>query len=497
MAERGASGGVPIPERGHPRYPWFCPKPTLNILFYTDDDRVSFDANVHSPAHDFGVRILRDLLLADDSDQATLQVTLLNRHQPSHAATKLTPTLLANYDEVWFFGTIQANTTSQPENELVDAEVAALSDWMATGGVLMAGDHSNPRPQGADPSLNDLLSLGRAIGHRVPRAGELRRWDGGPPISGPDSYNTQVPTPEVPIGDIENLAAQEDEWPQQLILKTYAAGGGPLDAAVAYGRRVHRLFCGRTAPITVFPDHMHEGHLTIPSTLPAATWPSGSDGQPEPEVIARGTDKRTGEIYDLVIAYDGDQADIGRIVADSTWHHYFNVNLRGFPTGGGVITRLAQYYVNLALWLAPPAKRSQIACWLRWKLVHYPTVDMAYPNSRADIGRVAAGILRRNSGPCVIRDIFYPVVRLEKLVATRPSDEDLLGGVLHEYFQAFERADAGEEVGAEEDMNALVASGIRAANDEFLANLEARLTDAREARQDLEEQLRTVDAGDR
>lgn len=276
MVERSSTGGVLIPQPGEPRFRWFCPKPTVSVLFYTDDEGVNLDADVDNILNEFGVRILQDLIVGDESDVADFQITLLNRHVPAHASNKLTSTVLANYDEVWFFGTLQANTPSQPANELTDSEVAALADWMRTGGVLMAGDHSDPKPNDADSHLNDLLSLGRAIGHRVPRAGALRRWEGGPPRSGGDNYNTQVPTPEMPIGVIDTLGPQEDEWPQQLLLKTYSPpSGGPLDPGVPYGRRVHRLFCGRTAPITVFPDHMHEGHLLLPSTLPADTWPSG------------------------------------------------------------------------------------------------------------------------------------------------------------------------------------------------------------------------------
>jgi hypothetical protein len=233
---------------------------------------------------------------------------------------------------------------------------------------------------------------------------------------------------------------------------------------------------------------MHEGHLLIPSSFPTQTWPSGPTSQPQPEVIARGTDKRNGRIYDLVIAYDGDDANVGRIVADSTWHHYFNVNLKGFPPGGSVLSQLAQYYVNLAVWLAPATKRARIACWQRWKLLHAPSVQMAYRNSRRDLGRAAASILRRTAGPCVLRDVLYPVYRSETAAArVQPSEEHMLGAVLHAHYEAFERAEAGEEVGPDEDTSALVGRGIRAAYDEHIDELENRLTEARHARETLDQ----------
>jgi hypothetical protein len=385
-------------------------------------------------------------------------------------------------------------TTTQVDNELTDPEVAALEGWMATGGVLMTGDHANQRPGGADPNLDELLNLGRAIGHRVPRAGALRRWEGNPAQyddeeTGRFTYNTQVPTPQA---DIDDLALQEDEFPQRLILKTFPPpGGGPLDPATPFGQRVHRLFCGRIAPITVFPDHMHEGHLVIPSTFPQDIWPSGPSGQPLPEVIAQGTDKKTGDIRDIVIAYDGSSAGVGRIVADSTWHHYFNVNLKGFPPGGH-IRSLARFYVNLAVWLSPPAKRAQIACWLRWKLLHSATVQMAFGNPRFVLGREAASVLRRLAGPCVIQDVivFAPLlVAPARAEALQPSEELMLGGVLHAHLEAFQRADAGQDIGREEDVNTLLVRGIRAAHDDFVDGLDRAAARARRARDFLEEQL--------
>ena len=484
-------GGVPIPQPGDPRFPWFCRRPTVRILFYTDDNNVNLDPDVD--ANEFGVRILRDLLVGDVSDIAKFEITLLNRHNGGQAQQKLTSTLLADFDQVWFFGVRLADSSTQVDNELTNPEVAALKDWMTTGGVLMTGDHANRHPDAPPPSR--LFGLGRAIGYRVPRAGELRRWEGNPAqfddgLQGTVTYNTQIPTGQA---DIVDLALQEDEWPQRLILKTYpVSAGGPLGSTLPLEHRVHRLFCGRTAPIEVFPDHMHEGHLVIPETFPESTWPSGPTGQPLPEVIARGTDKRNGNIYDIVIAYDGSNAGAGRIVADSTWHHYFNVNLKGFPVGGGVRSQLAQFFVNLAFWLSPPAKREQIACWLRWRLVHAPTVQMAFGNPRFVLGRAAASVVRsRFGGPCTIRDILDPVLAGPAPPdALQPPEELLLGGVLHAYLEAFERADANQAVEADEDTNALVVRGIRAAYDDFLADLDQAAVSARGARELLEEQLR-------
>ena len=169
MAERTRTSGFRIPQEGELGFRLFCPKPTIKILFYTDYWMIHLDPDDGTYVTEFGARILADLLAADDSDSAELQVTLYNRHGltgtsyepmgPYYPNTKLTPEVLAEFDEVWFFGYRQANTPAEPDNELTDPEVAALTEWMATGGVLMSGDHSNPRPNDADASLDDLFNL--------------------------------------------------------------------------------------------------------------------------------------------------------------------------------------------------------------------------------------------------------------------------------------------------------------------------------------------------
>jgi hypothetical protein len=454
----------------------------VKVLFYTDSARlVNLDADVQSPENDFGVRILRDLLEADQSNRPIMSVDLVDRHDGGHAARKLLPKLLDRYDEVWFFGISLANVENEPENELTDPEVHALESWMAAGGVLMTGDHANRRPAKVlDQGLNGLLGLGRAIGHRVPRAGQLRSWEGNPgieenPTLGTFSFNTQVPSEGVEIFD---LALQEDERPQTLILKTFpAAGGNPL--LPSFHRRVHPLFCGTTAPVTIFPDHMHEGRLVIPASLPAAVWPSGPNGQPRPEVIAKGTDKRNGEIYDIVIAYDGSPASVGRIVADSTWHHYFNVNLRGFLGGSPVLPRLADYYRNLTEWLAPPAKRAAIARWRLLVVILNPSVVMATGNSLRVMGDVATNVLRHSLGPCSIAETVTALLASAPAAGLSELPPNVaLGGIVAASLRALESHTPAKTA----DFAQVVTEGITAAYDEYIAVLDDVVSRARAER---------------
>jgi hypothetical protein len=490
---------------------WSCAKPTIKILFYTDDRRISLHPDVTAYANEFGVRILHDLLVEGAHDLASVDIVLLDRHRPTHGTIRLTADTLVGFDEIWFFtARWEPNTHDNPHRELDDDEVEALEAWMRSGGVLMTGDHANPfgeesevapapgGPIAATLGLRDrlnerLLGLGRSVGHRVPRAGLLRRWEGGPPQFAEEfekNINTQiVPGPS---DDYDNLTYQEDEWPQRLILTTYPKENvGVPWGTPGSGRRVHRLFCGRHGPIEVFPDHMHEGHVLVPETFPQDTWPSGPDGQPRPEVVARGTDREAGTVHNAVVAYDGSLAGVGRIVADSTWHHYFNVNLKGFRTGGSVLAQLAQYYVNLALWLAPAAKRRQVACWVRWQVIQSPSVQMSLGSSRRDLGRVAAQVARHMHGQCAVRD----VLDLEAFASTHgpavePPLELLVGSVVDTYIRAMSRTERTHTTisGADRD-EALLADARKAAFRDFTKELE----DAAQRLRDNETRLNGVD----
>ncbi|MFL6098571.1 MAG: hypothetical protein ACJ71T_01295 [Actinomycetales bacterium] len=460
-----------LPGEGHAWWRWFCPRPTVKILFYTDSNLVDFNAGL-----DFGVDHLRDILRTQSSFYAQFDIDLVNRHSGGHANHKLTAALLNGYDQLWIFGVLQCNQQGLPENELTAAEVADLRAWMdAGGGVLITGDHSNPRPPDADSALDPYLNLGRAIGRGVPRAGELRRWEGLPDASFVNNHNTQVPDF---IRDINDLALQEDSLPQHLILSKYGVGW-----ELPYFRRRYRphpLFCGRSGPIDAFPDHMHEGQLEIPTNLPNAAWPVGPGGQPEPEVVASGTDKRNGRVYGVTTAYDGSLANVGRIVADSTWHHYFNVNLRGFALGSTVLARISEFYGNLAVWLSPPAKRSQMRCWIWWYLAVHPAVLMVTRHPYFVIGSTALDVLGREAGQCVITEMGWPwpVLEVERHKFPWPPEEVLFGSVISEYHAVFDRAteDRTHEL---PDREAIVRRGVERAVEAHVSDLTEALEAAR------------------
>jgi hypothetical protein len=338
----------------------------IRVLAYTDSSTVTDAKPDNGDKRDLGLYFMKKAIDAKSPLSVKISILVVNRHDPEKGLQALTPKLLADFDELWVFGTLQRNipaTTTEPailDNELTEEEVAALRAWMdAGGGVLITGDHANPNPvkepEKDDTDHSTFQCLGRAIGRCVPRAGELRVWD-GPPTTSDDNINTQVPDG---AKDPEDLILQEDAIPQRLDLAVGRDGPHFL-----FWREIASIDGEITIrPIDTFPDHMHEGAVIVPPTLDPEIWPEGT----QPVVVATGVNQRDGEPCNLVVAYDGG-GRVGRIVADSTWHHYFNVNLRGFPKTDDDkplpdtdFEGIAQFYVNLALWLAPGELRDRIA----------------------------------------------------------------------------------------------------------------------------------------
>lgn len=475
--------------------------PTIRVLIYTDDPVKVRDVEDQG----FNIRLMKNFQGANQPAFARVEFELLSRNvldgtqgvsAAGHAKEKLTGSLLIGYHEVWFFGLHLSNLTAfdwnndftlrgGPESELTDPEVDSLRKWMGsdttvggrTGGVLITGDHSVNRPANTVPNtLPTTLSLGRALSRRVPRAHQLRTWEGGPTGRAANSFNTQEPN----FGcDLDDQLLEGDPHPQKLILPR-------VD-----GNCPHKLFIGKDGKvIDVFPDHNHEGELLItdPTTNPPdSDWPTGG---PEPTVVAYGTDKRKPVIYKLLAVYDGDMVGVGRIAADSTWHHYFNDNLRGFAndmTEGSVANRVGQFYTNLAVWLSPLPMRQTMARAMFWWLANHPRIAqeagggvLKDVDSIVEIGSIARTLLASVAAPSEIHALlsaYAPAPLLAKGRALNfpsgsarpgelPSQELVLGSIISSYYPG--AAAAGME-------NAAVTDG---AGDRASAFIKRGLADA-------------------
>ena len=387
--------------------PLVIQKPTIKILFYTDNSQFSLSDD---PIQTFALGLMNERLLGHAPSFANLSTTLVNRDD-GVAVNKLNDVLAReSFDEIWFFGTQQSNTPGEPQSELEADEVNALRQWMDGseeddtdgGGILITGDHANPVPFNllANPNSpcgqisegETFLGLGRAIGQCVPRAGLLRKWEGPPTVRRQDSFST-----------ISGGGIQQDRTPQELYLENVNDFGDPDPNG-----QPHPLFFYRPGQfIQAFPDHQHEGAVIIPDTLDAS-WPTGPRGQTRPHVVAVGRDGRTGDELNIVATYNGSLAGVGRIVADSTWHHFVNLNLLGFQhpaPEGSVADQIGQYYANLAVWLAPCHKRELMAQAMCWVVARYTFYQEEVGNIES-ITEASKSLLSRLAPPCEAHELI-------------------------------------------------------------------------------------------
>ncbi|MEM1276439.1 MAG: hypothetical protein AAGH74_07925 [Pseudomonadota bacterium] len=303
----------------------------------------------------------------------TIEIKTAEHHSGSASGADYSNLNLANhnlsqYDQIWFFA-VSPSTTSG----LTDAEVSAVWEFMQGGGGIFAtGDHE---------------ALGVALCGKLPRVRSMRRWwydysdtsnltpgpnnePRAPSRSGSDRHNTTIGT-------------DFDGTPQTIVPKKYYAPHPYIFRTKVFP---HPVLCGPEGPITVLPDHMHEGAIEVPPLnqhVPVGgnevkEYPDSAGSPLAPEVIATATNHVTNQPFGVIGAYDGHLVDeiedgVGRIVVDATWHHFFNTNLNQFRSGfEAVQTALANgttpsaadiqladyyrpmraYFQNIAVWLA-------------------------------------------------------------------------------------------------------------------------------------------------
>ena len=348
--------------------------------------------------------------------------------------------------------------------ELTDAEVLRLAEWMdGGGGVFAVGDHS---------------ILGASLCHRIPRVRTMRRWthaDGVPENYGPRRNQTVKPGPD---------AYPEEDLVLQPVELAYVQTVSHLPFGVMH--RPHPLMCTKYGPIQHFPDHLHEGEVVpedevqldralgipgydkpeypsaVPAFLPFASTDVGTiSPRPRPQVIAYGRttnplvvggrpEEGSDALYrlvslgfkrfGLVSVYDGDRANVGRVVCDSTWHHWFSYNLDGIARAGNTdFAKMTSYYRNVALWLASPEKRREITLSAVWTMLMSP-MTFAGRRTAWEMGERATELLNEWVSPCWVNDFvaaqfdassMYLAARVEDSPNQGPAWGVLSEGVVH------------------------------------------------------------------
>ena len=339
-----------------------------------------------------------------------------------------------DYDQVWFFGDWPGLVANNPSvgddviskaeyNPLDDAELRIVAEWMdRDGGVFATGDHS---------------LLGASMCHRIPRVRTMRRWTRAqqvPTFSGDARNETLV---HAPGGDDAN---EGDRWPQQI----YPVLQHDPRVPNVFGAWPHPVLCGRTGVINHFPDHMHEGGLfennevrlddpldiagydrdeyprvrPVVATSAAAASAVGEVALawPRPQVIAHGltTHLSAPRRFPMVSVYDGDPVGLGRVIVDSTWHHWFTMNLVGIKTlSPGYYARMQDYYRNVGLWLSTPAQRAAMLFATTWGVLvgSQPGAFDAELGIRR-LGERVVDVIGRTAPQCILDELVATVAML-------------------------------------------------------------------------------------
>ena len=394
-------------------YPWWR-RCTVKVLIVSD-------GGLNFGEGDFGLSTFVRVLKNEAPSRVRFDITLAHIRNVSDAQMMAGETGVVNrikqfrfdnaahfaagmYDQIWLFG-IETSYADMPgrTTTLASAEVNAIFAHMqAGGGVFATGDHG---------------FLGQALCSALPRVRHMRYWRDFPSsdnnqnqvsMSGPrrNDSNQEGNDPGTSFSD------QSDDIPQPLDLLLYSSYAGHLRSA----RYPHPLLCGRNGRIDVFPDHPHEGEVRgpVPAELTQKIgqvdeYPPDTSGQRVvPEVVAWGrvragnTTRGGGKIptvahtFGVVSAYDGHRAaGKGRVVCDSTWHHFVNVNLIGIveggifdefavpgesptkhdgflstPSGLAALNKIKNYYTNIGIWISPPTKHSCFHRLTWWEIVY-------------------------------------------------------------------------------------------------------------------------------
>jgi hypothetical protein len=265
-----------------------------------------------------------------------------------------------------------------------------LAGWMNAGGGLFAtGDHA---------------FLGTYLAGDVPRVSSMRRWrDLGISDNVPSAYEASRIDTIVPVRTIDGQPGvtfedQSDNVPKPLHLKRYFLWDGLMHLGHTPRSKLemvrwtpHPILCSPLGAIDILQDHMHEGLVREDGEVALGSDFPGGANRPQPEVIAWAEVRGGNVVYNdfgytpsvlhrvvpVVSAYDGEPASVGRIVVDSTWHNWLDINVRGtgaaqrinpqtgqfeLPSGllGKNLELVHNYVRNIAQWLSTPSQRESM-----------------------------------------------------------------------------------------------------------------------------------------
>lgn len=451
--------------------PWRRPCPQ-KILMVTDGYQGSFLNGSFNNSY-FGLSAVIDTLLDQSEYFVEFKLTLAHRqidtnkpaggintpaylrYGPNFENFRFTTTAddiktkkkfnIGDYDQIWLFG-VRAN--KDDSDRLDNNELQILTDWMENGGGLFAtGDHDD---------------LGASLCSRVPRASKMRMWTdiinngvvvkSPPRPTGADRHDTLVKGHD----NTYTFDDESDDIPMRITPKYYYNWSWhPFYRT----KHPHPVLCGKDGVIDVLPDHPHEGEIIEENQVDINQ--KLYNGNPEfpkvgvnnfrPEVIAHAhvladhtnvsdINKRAANAkkFGAIGVYDGYLTGKGRVAVDSTWHHWFDVNLigrpvvnlntapfdasnpktQGFlatPSGQLAFKKIQNYFINIGLWLAPKNDRLCMLKGLLWGyVVQYPAVErLSLKMPILELGVTARDALGRVAGQCNVSAWIFEALPVE------------------------------------------------------------------------------------
>lgn len=308
---------------------------------------------------------------------------------------------LKNFDQVWLFA-------SSPSGPITAAEVNAIEKYMNDGGGLFAtGDHG---------------MLGLAMCGNIPRVKDMRYWSDTPAGSNNDTNEVSMTgrrrndtnTPRPGESSAATFDHQSDSYPQRIAVRAFAGGKPHALLSISPNIRPSEI-------IDIMPDHPHEGECkpatsftvngtTVQTQNIATSFVPGGN-------TSSGKAPTDPHCFPSIGVFDGRIADVGRIVVDSTWHHFVNINLNGGTSGLSGLTAaqfkvIQQYYMNISNWIT---RKKVMACLLNKALLELlknsQLVEAALNNPDQKLEEISLSDL--NSIGClaeeILADKFSPV----------------------------------------------------------------------------------------
>jgi hypothetical protein len=271
-------------------------------------------------------------------------------------------------------------------------------------------------------------------------------------------------------------AEERDPYPQRI----FPVFRRDSDWPFVFEHWPHPILCGKDGVISHFPDHMHEGAVVedndvvvTDKLLPGAATdeypklsvvaqgatagpPIGGDpsaiNRPRPQVIAHGltthstrpqvighgltthstppqvvgdgltTHSTTPTRFAMIGVYDGDPVDVGRVVVDSTWHHWFSYNLVGLrDKAPGYYRNMQSYYRNIGIWLATPAQRASMLVWATWGALIGSQPGLFDPALGVyGMGERAVDVIGQTAPQCIVSELVSALICDRHATASAP-----------------------------------------------------------------------------